>query len=78
VIGNEIDHMINALQELLPWKVAPLLANEANKAAQAMLFAGVKAFSPNGYFQPCARRTPSTFASPLTKASLVGEETLAT
>jgi transposase len=27
------DQKINRLQELLPWNVAPLLANEAKKAA---------------------------------------------
>jgi hypothetical protein len=33
VLARINDHKINALQALLPWNVAPLLANQAKKAA---------------------------------------------
>jgi transposase len=33
VLARINDHKINRLQELLPWTVAPLLANQAKKAA---------------------------------------------
>jgi transposase len=33
VLARINDHKINRLQELLPWNVAPLLANQAKKAA---------------------------------------------
>jgi transposase len=33
VLARINDHKINALQELLPWNVAPLLADEGKKAA---------------------------------------------
>jgi transposase len=33
VLARINEHKINRLQEILPWNVAPLLANEAKKAA---------------------------------------------